>query len=161
MENNIQKWYESINEIFAFRGVPERYRWKEEKDVIRVLNAVGKKDISVAFFPQGDKANFLGMSSLEGIELVLEKDAKKVTEKIEPVEKRVHNYLLPGCLHLGSFKDDNGAFTYLRLETNKGPYAFFAKGSPAINHLIKPMNYAVNESIDEFREFIGSLRLNY
>jgi len=159
-KNNIKNWYDAINGIFGNRGIPERYRWREQKDIVRVLNIIGKPEISIAYKPNGQSSNFLGASANESIELILEKDAKKVTEKISPVEKSVQNYILPGSLLLGHF-NDNGAFTYFRLETDKGPYAFFAKNSPLLKYEIVPEKYAISESRDEFREFIENLKKNY
>lgn len=160
-KNNIKSWYDSINGIFCLRGIPQRYRWKGQNDIVRVLNTIGKPELSVAYEPSGNSANFLGVRDNGGIELILEKDAEKITKRIQPIEKKVQDYILPGSLWLGSFEEDNGAFTYLCLETDKGTYAFFARESPLREHEIIPKNYKVDETCDEFRKFIGDLKKNY
>jgi|GEM_PF-4898916 len=155
-KNNIKIWYDAINGIFSNRGLPQNYSWRPQIDVVRVLNVIGKPQVSVAYEPNGKSANFLGANANGGIELLLEKDAQKITERIQPIEKKGKNYVLPVVLGLGHF-DDNGAFTYFRLETNKGPYAFFVKDSPLLNHEIIPES----KGIDKFREYINNLRQKY
>lgn len=155
-KNNIQMYHDALNAIFGHRGVPERYRWGTLEDIVRVLNVVGKPQLGIIYQPNGDCGNYVSASvdaEKKGINLNWEEKSKKITESITPKAIPAKGHVLDVALALESF-GDNGAFTYLRLESNKGPYVVIAKESPLRNCSIIPAQMGINE----FRDYIDKKR---
>ena len=153
-KNNINLWYDAINGIFCNRGLPKRYRWETLDDIVRVLNVVGKPQLGFIYEPNGDCGNFISAKPEEkGIVLNWEIESQKKTQKVQPIKTLAEGHFLEVALALESF-EDNGAFTYLRLESDKGPYALFAKESPLKSASIIPAQMGINE----FREYIDKKR---
>lgn len=142
-EKNKIEWSETISELFP-SGVPNSCKWNDIKDIINILNIVGKRNLNHMFYPNGGGLDLTGAS-----------------ESYEPNCIELHtgglfDIIKPKELMFEKITGDN-EWSYFRIETdNLLPSGIYEHTDSEYEELteLEPTKY-VNRSVWDQNEYQG------
>ncbi|MCF8070050.1 MAG: hypothetical protein K9L30_15825 [Desulfobacterales bacterium] len=141
-KKNLENWDALLMEIFP-EGIPDHYEWSDNKEIIRILNLIGKDHNSNhTFLPRG------GGFDLYGAKLSNENGC--IDLQFSSSKKMAH-IIMPEKLIFESFGSPN-EFSYFRIETLElNPSGVYEKLHAPYEEVVevKPLEYIERSHWDE------------